>query len=397
MFALRCVIAAALLAVAPEAAAQGAAPQSAAAPPAGALPGLIRPLMLSAASGETVGDWQGLEKDRTVTWGAGPVMLPRPSPDGNYFARPGQATVAGRKLLVVASGARAGVMSVYIGDPAPPAGGDAAAAAFRQAGFGVAPARCPVDPRGAAPKRWYRLTAAGKRPAFLAVTPLKSGGEGYTLYLADELPPMSQAEATAYSDGCAGKGGQPDGAASAALPTTGQAGVVAVIEALLRPAPPASVPWASLANLPGVTWKNPKPLKMANPYTDGGADANPRLLEGEFRSATTRMRVLATGDERAAWRFSLMDGANLPRGAVYDGLRLDGFAFTPVRCGKVYSDMSETWFQISGGGKLPAILYRAIHKNDGGPMTESYILRIDNTLPPIQPGQTAPVDRQCPG
>jgi hypothetical protein len=369
----------------------GLAPPAWAQTPTASLPELVKPLMLPAGD-DTIGAWSDLDRDRAVKWGAGPTMLDKPSPDGNYFARPGQAKVAGRPVMVVASGARSGVMSIYIRDPTPPASGEAAAASFRQAGYGVTPARCPIDPRGAAPKRWYRLTAAGKRPAFLFVGPVNSGGQGYVLYLGDELPPMTQADAAAYGDNCSGKPQAP----GAARPATGQAGVVAVIEALMRTAPPAAIPWTGLSAIPVVAWKSPPPMKMASPYTDGGVDANPRLLEGEFKTPTTRMSVLATGDDKAATRFSLLNGGNLPRGAVFDGLRRDGYALTALRCGKVYTQAADAWYRLTGPGKLPAILYRKSF-SDGGRVSESYILRIDNVMPPIQPGQTAPAGGQCPG
>src|ERR1700712_3080731 len=62
--------------------------------PTANLPELVKPLMLPAGD-NSIGDWGALDRDRAVKWGAGPTMLDKPSPDGNYFARPGQATVAG--------------------------------------------------------------------------------------------------------------------------------------------------------------------------------------------------------------------------------------------------------------------------------------------------------------
>jgi hypothetical protein len=323
-------------------------------------------------------------------------MSSRASPDGNFFARPGQASVAGRTLTVVASGARSMVFSIYLRDPTPPMDPEALVAGFRQAGFAVAPARCPLDPRRAAPRRWYRLGLSRKKPAFLMAGPLQSGGSGYTLYLAD-LPPMTQSEATLYTDDCGGAGARTVGGAPTARPATGQAGIVAVIEALLRaPGAPANLPWATLANLPVVTWKSTTPMKMTSPYPDVGADNNPRLLEGEFKTATTRMQAIATGDERAANRFMLRDGQHLPRGAVFDALARDGYAITALRCGKPYIETSQAWFRISGPGKQPAILYRAHHNSDGI-LSEDYALRLDNALPPAEPGQTPAAGGRCPG
>jgi len=362
---------------------------------ASGLADLLKPLLILPA--DSGGAWDDLEADRAIRWGAGPIMLNKPSPDGNFFARPGQATLAGRPVALVASGARSMVFSYYVRDPLPPTNPDALVAGLRQAGFAVTPARCPIDPRSAAPRRWYRLALAKKKPAFLYAGPLQSGGAGYTLFLGD-LPSMTQGEATLYTDNCAAgrlAAGGSAAAGPAARPTTGQAGVVAVIEALLRPVgAAANLPWASLKSLPVITWSATSPMKMANPYSDVGQDLNPRLLEGQFTTATTKMQAIATGDERAANRFMLRDGQRLPRGAVFAALARDGYGLAPLRCGKVYTETSQAWFRIAGPGKQPAILYRAHHTSDGVP-SEDYALRLDNTLPPAEPGQTPPAGGRC--
>jgi hypothetical protein len=372
------------------------ATQAAAADPSAvALAELVKPLLLAPARDFMPPGWNDIEADRAIRWAQGPVMTDKPAPDGSFFARPGQAMFAGRPMMVVATGARSMVFNYYFRNPGAPIAPDDIVDGFRQAGFTVAPARCASNPAQAAPKRWYRLAHPQKRPAFLYVGPLASGGQGYTLFL-DQIPPMTQAEAMAYTDACQARpGAAPAGAAPRIA--NGQAGVVAVIEALLRPAgSPAAIPWASLSTLPAITWNRPPPMKMTNPYGDGGADNNPRLLEGRFKTPTTEMTAIATGDDRVATRFQLIQGGNLPRGAVFDGLIRDGYAITAIRCGKPYTQMSENWFRISGGGKQPAILYRAMY-NDGGRTTETYGLRIDNLAPPMQPGQTAAPGGRCPG
>ncbi|MDB5462806.1 MAG: hypothetical protein JWP23_1195 [Phenylobacterium sp.] len=367
--------------------------QAAADPSATALAELVKPLLV--LPGDSGGAWEDLEKHPTIRWGAGPVMLDRASPDGNFFARPGQASLAGRTLAVVASGARSMVFSVYLRDPAPPMAPEVLVAGLRQAGFAVAPARCPIDPRGAAPRRWYRLALARKKPAYLYAGPLQSGGSGYTLFLY-QLPLMTQAEVALYTDDCGGAAKAP-GEGGAARPVTGQAGIVAVIEALMRPVGvPAGLPWTALPTLPAVTWKSTTPVKMTNPWTDAGDDRNPRLLGGEFGTATTKMIAIATGDDRAANHFILRDGEHLPRGAVFDALARDGYAIAALRCGKPYTETSQAWFRISAPRKQPAILYRA-HHSSGGVLSEDYALRLDNILPPAEPGQTPAAGGRCPG
>ena len=363
-------------------------------PSAVALGQLIKPLLILPA--DSAASWEDVGKAPGFRWGQGPVMTERASPDGNFFARPGQATLSGRPVTVVATGARTMVFSVYLRDPAPSLAPEALVAGLREAGYAVTPARCPLDPRGAAPRRWYRLTMAKKKSAFLYAGPTQSGGAGYTLFL-DTLPAMTQAEAGLYTDDCAAAGKAAAGGGTAPRPTTGQAGVVAVIDALLRPVGgPAAIPWSSLASMPAIIWPKLTPMKMSNPWTDGGVDPNPQLLEGEFKTATTRMTAIATGDARAANHFSLMDGGNLPRGAVFAGLTAKGYAIAALRCGKPYTQMTDSFYRISGPGKQAAILYRKVSV-DGGKTSETYGLRLDNVLPPIVQGQTPPVGGRCPG
>jgi len=149
--------------------------------------------------------------------------------------------------------------------------------------------------------------------------------------------------------------------------------------------------WHSLEHM-----SDPVATVRTTNYTDGGLDPNPQLLEGEFKTATTRMTVIATGDARAANHVSLIDGANLPRGAVFDGLIRGGYAITALRCGKPYTEMTDSFYRIAGPGKQAAILYRKVSMG-GGKSSETYGLRLDNVLPPIVQGQSAPVGGRCPG
>ena len=179
-------------------------PSRAAPEPSPALPSLVKPFLLPAKGLGTVGDWAALDANKAATWGQGPTMQAKPSPDGNYFVRPGRGQTDGRPLDVLATGARSGVFSVYIRDPGGAADAGATAAAFRKAGYSVTVARCPIDPAApATARRWLRLTAPGKRPAFLSAGPLASGGAGYILFLADdELPALTPKEAGMYTDSC---------------------------------------------------------------------------------------------------------------------------------------------------------------------------------------------------
>jgi hypothetical protein len=346
-------------------------------------------LLQSFITPEGIG-WEQLDQHREVRWSVpNPVMLKSVAPDGSSFARPGVATFGGRTLSVAASGARAGVASLYVSEPVAAAPADAVAEGLRRAGLGVAPARCPRNPAAADPWRgWYHLTSR-RGTANLFIGRLKSGEQGYTLYLAD-LPPMTQEQAARFVDCAAGPAG---GGAAAA---TGQAGLVAAIEAVLRPAgAPATLPWG--APIPAVRWLAPAPQKIGRPpYSAGGADSNPMSLSGTFKTATTEMSVTATGNTAGANRFYFEGGGNLPRGAVFEGLQRHGYGIAAVTCGKPYTRMSENWFRIAAPGRQPAILYRSMSVSTGQP-TETYAVWLDNVPPSLLPGQRPAGGGTCPG
>lgn len=374
--------------------AMGMASHADAQPPG--LPALVRSLLVGPQDAGQ--GWDDLDRIKGTAWGAGPVALSHPTPDGNELARPGAAVIEGRKVELAASGARAGVFSIYVRDAAPPRDLDAIADDFRRQGFTVARARCRIAPAAGPELRgWLKLSVPGRHTAYLQAGPLASGLQGYTLFLND-LPPMTQAEAQRFTDSCGGATGGPATAASSSssAPRTGQAFAVEAIQAVLRaPGAPTTIPWTALPSAAGLAWNPPPPMKMKSPYDDGGADPNPRLLEGHVKTATTAMTAIATGTDQGANHFSLMNAEHMPHDAVLAGLRQAGFTLAALRCGKVYTQQSEVWFRISGPGRQPAILYRAQY--GGSHPTETYVIRLDNLMPAMLPGQSAPVGGACPG
>jgi hypothetical protein len=58
--------------------------------------------------------------------------------------------------------------------------------------------------------------------------------------------------------------------------------------------------------------------------------------------------------------------------------------------------MSENWFAIEAPGRQPAILYRGISL-EGDPPLMSYMLRLDNLMPPLEASQRAAPAEGCPG
>lgn len=336
-------------------------------------------------------DWSDLDRHREVRWVSDRTLLNTNAPDGSSFARPGVATVDGQVFDVAATGSRAGIGSLYISQAAPAAAAEAAVHRLERAGVALTPIRCARDP--ARPDRfrgWYHIVAGGVQ-ANLYVGPLGTGRQGYTLYLGP-IPTMTQEEAANFVDCPGGK----RSAAVANAPQTGQAGITAVIEALLRPlGTPARVAWRE--PLPAIEWNTKGPWKIPHPdWSLAGADPNPEWLNGSFRTPTTDMTVSASGDADGARRFYLEGGRHLPRDAVFDALRRDGYTIKAVTCGKPYLEMSENWFRVAGPGKQAAILYRSMSVSIGEP-TETYAIRLDNVAPPLLPGQRSANGGSCPG
>lgn len=350
---------------------------------------LFARFLLPASVDYSLGDWDTARKVSGVQWGKGPLPLDKATPDGDFFAMPGRATIGGRPVMLVANGARTMVSNIYLLDPQPLASPEGVAAGFKAAGFTLAPARCTIGNRPYPDaRRWYRITYPAKRPAFLYAAPLKSGGTGYILYLGG-LPAMSERDADLYTDDCSGK------AAPAPGLRTGTEAVVALIDRLMRPvgAPPA-LSWAEVQKLPALSW-HPPLRKLTVPYPPGGDDPNPYTLDGALDTPTTKSEARVTGNAQAATRFYFLGLDHMRPTEVFDRLRAQGYRIAAVRCGKPYTKMSENWFAIAAPGKRPAILYRSAYFDTGTPVM-NYVLRIDNVIPPIAQGQRPAPPAGCP-
>ena len=109
-------------------------------------------------------DWQGLEQLPGIKWAPlPPTALQNCMPDGGCFARQGTMSIAGRNLIVFATGARTIVSHVYFRNTGSPIGEDAVLAALKQASFSAELARCPV-PNTTGGTNWYRLTSSASSP-----------------------------------------------------------------------------------------------------------------------------------------------------------------------------------------------------------------------------------------
>lgn len=384
------LVLAALAAIAPLLSAPAAAAPSAAESHAAAAARLFVHFLLPANVDYSAGDWAMTRAVEAVRWGKGPILLEKPTPEGAYFALPGQIAIGDRQAAVVANGARTMVFTYSLLDPVPAGDPADVVTAFEGAGYTLRPTRCPIGGQGYPDsRRWYRIAYPAKRSAYLYTSRIETGGSRYVLYLGG-LPTMSERSAALFTDDCATGAAPPPGF------RTGAEAVVTLIDRLVRPASgAASLPWPAVEALPAITWKTP-PAHLTIAFPGGGADPNPYTLSGTIETPTTRSETRATGTAKTATRFYFRYLDHIRPGEVFAGLRGKGYRIAAVRCGKAYTKMSENWFAIRAPGKRPAILYRSI-SNDGSPPRISFVLRIDNVMPPIEQGQRAAPPSGCPG
>gem|GEM_PF-2658452 len=150
-------------------------------------------------------DWHYPEKASDIQWAAlPPTMLDKPMSDRYYFQRKGLINLGNQSINIVAGGAREMVMAFYILNQSTPLGENNVLKALKSSDAAVTTARCPIKANLPAP-RWYRITAKGKHPAFLWITPARGKAqpwEGYQFSLESTLPPMSPDELKIYTEKC---------------------------------------------------------------------------------------------------------------------------------------------------------------------------------------------------
>ncbi len=151
-----------------------------------------------------VPDWEGIEKLPGIKWASlPPTMLQTCLPDGGCFTRQGLLTVGGRSLLVIASGARTMVSTIYFRNAAAPLGEAAVVAAVKQKGLAMELVRCPAkDSLGGT--NWYRLKGTGLEPGYLSIQTTCNGRacEGFVVSLGADLPALQPNQLKLYSEKC---------------------------------------------------------------------------------------------------------------------------------------------------------------------------------------------------
>jgi hypothetical protein len=139
-------------------------------------------------------DWREIEKVKPIHWDPlPPAMHDDALLDGNYFSRNGVIDASGRRVSVMATGARTFVTNFYFRNQGTPLGETALLAAFERAGYTLELVRCPIEAVSTASSKWWRLSAAGKPTSHFQSQTRCDGApcESYALLVDGTLPRKS--------------------------------------------------------------------------------------------------------------------------------------------------------------------------------------------------------------
>lgn len=341
----------------------------------------------------SMADWRSIESVRAVRWAPlPPNMLQNCLPDGGCFTRRGEATVGGRPLVVMASGARTMVGNVYLRNNGAAFGEAAIVDGLRRAGLQPQLARCPARNAGPAfNSKWWRVSR-GQSVAHVSLT-IACGPqrcEGIGIHGGPELPSLDPAELARYSTQCA-----TGAAAGAPVASTQPHEEIArlIAAATPRATEPVPMPWATLRQrFPAIQWAaNLTPRDPALAY-DNDPGTRYVVPTGEVRLATRVMNIQATGDPQAARMLRLEEGGMHPRGEsaqLLNALRAQGYTVTLARCGRPYTESRHTYYRLASAATRPAFI--KIEERFEGQREQTAIrVYIDGVLPPPLSGETPP-------
>ena len=321
-------------------------------------------------------DWDGLDRLPGIRWSVlPPTALRNCLPDGGCFTRSGTASIGGRPMTVVATGARTMVLNIMMRNTGAPLGEATVVAALRQAGLGGERARCPIQ-GSAGSTNWYRLKGTSSA-GVLAIQAGRPGrpGEGYVISSGADLPALQPNQLALYSDQCG------EGIAQAPISTLKPHQLLAqTFVALLGPASgPPLYDWKALTSLPtGIAWDSAGPRRVD--YSALG-DPNPVSIGGSAAYAGRKFSVRASGTATQVKAVFLEENGLHPRGEHMLGVVYEkGIAVQLVRCGPVYTESTNNWYSLSSRGTRPAMILQSI-RYEGNNVQDSYSLRLDGTLP----------------
>lgn len=335
-------------------------------------------------------DWRGLEQLPGIRWAPlPPVSLPNCAPDGSCFARQGTLSVTGRRLSVLATGARTMVFNVYLRNGGAPLGEAAVLSALQAASITSALARCPVrGSRGTT--NWYRLGGPGVADAFLAVQMpnTRGDGEGFVISSGKELPKLQPNQLALYSEQCAA--GAPQRPVATGRP---HEAIAASVVALLVPSTGAVPDWAGVAALPtGIVWEGDGPTRGDLSYRN---DRNPWNRTGHVSYGGRDFSVLASGAQNQVKVIYLDEMQLHPRGEHMLGVVYQkGITVQLSRCGPIYTESTNNWYSLVSPRTRPAMIRQSI-RHDGNQVQDVYELRLDGSLPTRDPRDRNPGVSGC--
>lgn len=340
------------------------------------------------ALGKNFGDdWDALERLPGIKWGPlPPKMLQNCLPDGGCFTRQGTATLGGRNLVVLATGARTIVSNLYFRNAGVPIGEAAVLAALKRMNLSADLSRCPV-PGGTGGTNWYRLKSSTIHPGILAIQTSCSGRpcEGFTLTQGEDLPRLQPAQLKLYSEQCSG-------APSARKPVSTVLPHEQLAQAIATLIPPVTGPalynWKGLSSLlTDAVWPNGGPKKTDLSYK---GDSNPYSMSGQIKFSGRVFYLLASGTPTDVKSISFEEGGMHPSGEHMLGvLYTQGYAVKLVRCGPVYTESTNNWYSVTSNKSRPVMLQQSI-RYEGKQVQDSYELRLDGTLPKRDPRDRDP-------
>jgi hypothetical protein len=336
-------------------------------------------------------DWDGLEKLPNFEWAPlPPTMLQNCLPDGGCFTRQGTATIGGRSMVVMATGARTMVLNIYFRNAAAPLGEAAVVAAVKQAGLTGDLARCPIQ-AGAGGTNWYRLTGAKLSPGFLSIQTVRGvkPSEGFVLSYGDELPSLQPKQLALYSEHCsAGAERKP---VSTVKPHERLAEVITAL--LGQAAGPALYDWKALPGLPtDIVWDSAGSKKADLSFKN---DPNPLMQSGYAAYFGRKFSLMASGTPTAVKNVYFDEQGMHPRGEHLLGVVYEkGIAVRLVRCGPVYTESTNNWYSLTSAKTRPAMVKQSI-RYEGNQVQDSYELRLDGSLPARDPRDRDPGVNGC--
>lgn len=346
--------------------------------------------IITAFIARTSTDWESLDALPGTRWAPlPPTMLKNCLPDGGCFTRQGSATVDGRPFVVMATGARTIVVSLYLRNQGQPLGEAAVIDQLRQSGNDVTLARCPVKGGGGS-TNWYRVKGGGGSGIVAIQAPRGSRpAEGFVVTGSDELPQLQPNQLALYSTDCT-----PGAVQKPVATTKPHVQLAEVITTMLVPASAPGLAWTGLGGLgTGIEWNGTEPKKMDLVTLKN--DPSPVALTGATELAQRKFSALASGTPTQVKAVYLEELGMHPRGEHMLGeVYQRGIAVKLVRCGPVYTESTNNWYSLTSAKTRPAMIQQSI-RYEGNQVQEAYALRLDGTLPPRDPRDRDPGVQGC--